>query len=196
MLLCYVLCGAVPFVGFTLEGNAMTTKKYSFSGFLSSVRPGVPMLLGVWVSGMAFGIVLCQFLKEAVTSLMGSVLTGRISIVALLLTILIPLTVSLLCQRYRFFLLVYLTAFAEALVLGFSAYAVVLYSGHAGWLIHIFLLFHCYIGAACSLWLWLRQFSGRDTTFSRDLWIYAIVTGAAGAADYFLVSPFWGTLWH
>lgn len=154
------------------------------------------MLLGVWVSGMAFGIVLCQFLKEAVTSLMGSVLTGRISIVALLLTILIPLTVSFLCQRYRFFLLVYLTAFAEALILGFSAYAVVLYSGHAGWLIHFFLLFHCYIGAACSLWLWLRQFSGCDSTFSRDLWICAILTGAAGAVDYFLVSPFWGTLWH
>ena len=92
----------------------MITKKYSFSGFLSAVRPGVPMLLGVWVSGMASGIVLCRFLKEVVISLMGSVLTGRTSIVALLLTILIPLTVSFLCQRYRFFLLVYLTAFAEA----------------------------------------------------------------------------------
>ena len=146
----------------------MTTKKYSFSGFLSSVRPGVPMLLGVWVSGMAFGIVLCQFLKEAVTSLMGSVLTGRISIVALLLTILIPLTVSFLCQRYRFFLLVYLTAFAEALVLGFSAYAVVLYSGHAGWLIHIFLCFIAILELRVRYGFGLRQFSGRDTTFSRD----------------------------
>lgn len=174
----------------------MITKKYSFSGFLSSVRPGVPMLLGVWVSGMASGIVLCRFLKEVVISLMGSVLTGRTSIVALLLTILIPLTVSFLCQRYRFFLLVYLTAFAEALILGFSAYAVVLYSGHAGWLIHFFLLFHCYIGAACSLWLWLRQCSGCDSTFSRDYWICAILMGAAGAVDYFLVSPFLGTLWH
>lgn len=196
MLLCYVLRSPVSFVSFTLEGKAMITKKYSFSGFLSAVRPGVPMLLGVWVSGMASGIVLCRFLKEVVISLMGSVLTGRTSIVALLLTILIPLTVSFLCQRYRFFLLVYLTAFAEALILGFSAYAVVLYSGPAGWLIHFFLLFHCYIGAACSLWLWLRQFSGCDSTFSRDYWICAILMGAAGAVDYFLVSPFLGTLWH
>lgn len=178
-------------------GIIMKTNKRNISGFLSAVRPGIPLLIGVWLAGMALGIVLCQFLNEVVFSLMGSVLTGRISIVSLLLTILIPLTVSFLCQRYHFFLLVYLTAFAEAFVLGFSAYAVVLYSGPAGWLIHFFLLFHCYIGAACSLWLWLRQFSGCcDSMFSRDYWICASLMGVAGAVDYFLVSPFLGTLWH
>lgn len=174
----------------------MITNKRSFSGFLSAVRPGVPLLIGVWLAGMALGAILCQYLKEAVSSLMGSVLTGRTSIVALLLTIVIPLTASFFCQRCHFFLFVYLTAFAEAFVLGFSAYAVVLYSGRAGWLIHLFLLFHCYIGAACSLWLWLKQFSGCCSVFPRDYWICAFLMGAASAVDYFLVSPFLGALWH
>lgn len=174
----------------------MKMNKCHIFDFLSAAPPRVSLLICVWLMGMAMGVFLCQFFKDVVSTLMGSVLIGRTSIVALILSDLIPLLVSFLCHRYRFFLLVYLTAFAQAFILGFSTYAVALYCGGAGWLIHFFLLFHCYIGAACSYWLWLRQFSNHISVFSREYWICALLIGITGGLDYFLVSPFLETLWH
>lgn len=154
------------------------------------------MLIGIWLAGVASGVVLCQFLKDAILSLMSSVLCNRSSIFALLLTTTAPLIVAFLCHRYHFFFLVYLTAFAEAFVIGFSVYAVVLFCGSAGWLIHILLLFHCYVCAACGFWLWLRQFSNHTQTFFREFSVCALLMVTAGGLDYFFVSPFLVTLWH
>lgn len=160
------------------------------TSFFSAVRSPVVHLITAWITGLISGYCLCLLIECSVNSLMGSVVISRTSIVGLIIVLVIPMMISYFAVRYHLRYLIYLTAFFEALILGFCSSAVYLAYGNAGWLVRSLLLFSGSICSVAHIWLWLRQVSGKRRAFRVDFAVCMGVVALTGVLDYLIVSPY------
>ena len=148
-----------------------------------------------WCMGLCTGSFAAVHTTCPLSSLMGAAASGGVSIIGLFVSLCVPFMISVLCLRFHALILIYLTAFCKAVILGFCSCAVYCCFGSAGWLVRGLLLFSEIISCTALLWLVLKHISGSDHLL-RDSVLCGTVIAAAGLADYLAVSPFLAELWN
>lgn len=142
-----------------------------------------------WCSGLICGMVLYFSAGDITVSLMRMAVSGRASIVDLLMSVLLPFLISALAVYIFKPGLLAVLAFFKALLFAFFSMGTVEAFGSAGWLIRLLLMFSDICMTVILYLYWMRYISGQRK-FSA---IYCGAYGAAalliGSIDYCFIAP-------
>ena len=146
------------------------------------------LLAFFWTVSLICGVCVAAN-DQSVVILMHLLPMCRVSIVGLMLTLVLPLVITILSGIYNKNYLLFMVAILRGFVFGYCLFGFsVLYSSSA-WLMHILL---CYSNCATSLvllWLWFSQVTNMPQNSVKNYIPAIIITIFIGISDYYYVSP-------
>lgn len=154
----------------------------------SSSKRSARFLAFSFLLGLTCGIVACLQMDVQLFSLMRGIIADSVSIVCLIVSLLIPLLVSL----SAFFVdpvLLFPICFARAFLFAFVHMCLLGCFGAQGWLIRWLLLFSDIISLPVFYFYWHRRLASNAVNFGSFLFAAAALC-IIGSFDYYAVSPF------
>ena len=139
-----------------------------------------------WLSGVLFGIYFAYTNQALFFPLMRSTVSQPVSIVGFLVSIFLPLTLSVLLYSPFLFLLI---CFLKAASYGFTLVLTYLFFRDAVWLFGSMFLFSDGLCLVVLLGLWIQSFEAKIPRYV-DRCISAVICIAIVGIDYLFISPF------
>ncbi len=182
------------FDDFILPEESLMGKYFLSNPFHSLRKAACSILAFIWLLGLILGMILAFSEKDSFYSLMHGVIYHSVSIVWLICTSILPFLLSTIVVYLSSPALLLFVCFCKAFLLGFTAAAIMLSFGSAGWLIKYFLLFSDFASVPVLYLFWMY-------TLTRNRLPQASVLLGAGA--YFLlvggihvcvISPYFASL--
>ncbi len=147
-----------------------------------------------WIFGLGFGALVFRYGKDHIVSLMPSVLSSRLSIVGLASCSVLPFLFSVLAVYFSVPPLLMPICFFKAFLYAYVSCGVYGAFYHAGWLLHLLLLFVDTLSIPVLYLYWQRHISGcRAFRFGTAGLYLAILLGIISLGHYF-ITPLIGTL--
>ena len=140
--------------------------------------------LGVWFSGSA---------SDLLFPTMRAVVSSRVSISGLLLTMALPLLISAFAVYVQQPVLLIPIAFCEAFLFSYVGHGLCSAWSSAGWLMTGLCLSGRFAAMPLLYWYWLRSLRGR----AFEVPVFGFLLGMVlliGIAEYYLIVPFWASI--
>ena len=154
------------------------------------------LLVSVWILGLFLGCYFASRIPADTVSLMRSVTDDRLSIVAIILVLILPLFMSAILLRITMPVLIFPLVLIKAFCFSFCSYGLVIAFADAGWLVRWLLVFSDSCIVVLLLWFWFRNIAGDRRTLKADLAVCSIASALIVFFDYLIVSPFTQMLFH
>jgi len=149
-----------------------------------------PILSGLWIVGLLFGMVWAAGAGDSLSLTMRGVNDFPVSIPGLLLVTVLPFLITAAAVYFSLPWLLSMLVFGKAVSFGFCAWWITAAFGTASWLIRILMMFTDLCVLPLLMWLWLRHGDLSDKSMARDVTICLAITVAVGLLDISAVSPF------
>ncbi len=158
--------------------------------FLGWFRRDTVRLWLVWFLGLTMGTICARYADPTYYAMMRLAASGRMSIVGLAASVLLPFLISAYAVLIDKPGLLLGVCTCKAFSFGYSGTLARGAFGTAGWLIQPLLQFTqiCMIPVLCCFCL--RHISGRRSSVKRELAICLVLMAICAGIDYFVVSPF------
>ena len=143
-----------------------------------------------WILGIVLGFCYASAATDFTSSLMLSVVDGRLSIIGLLLVLIFPLFISFVIFRFSKPLLLLPILFFKAFSFGCCIFSIAFTFGDAGWLVRWILAFSDSCAVVVLVWFCLKNAAGNKETLKTDFMISLLSSAAIGCIDYLCISPF------
>lgn len=147
------------------------------------------LFFGLWVIGLVFGFFIAMSLSSDNLSLIRSVKYSGVSILGFLISLLLPLLISMVAAWLRLPHVILPLAFLKAFSYSFSATGIALAFGEAGWLIYRLYLFSDSCMCVVFIWFCDRIISQFTVNWKKDAFLSFIASGFIFFADLSLVTP-------
>ena len=147
-------------------------------------------LILCWALGILTGAGFAAANCDLYFSLMRGAVLQPVSIVGLLVSVFLPLFLTLFSFVSCRPAICLLVCFYKAVSYGFSGMLIVSLFSSAGWLIRMLFLFSDSIALTMLFWLWLRRCDDQNAYPGWDSYICLIVCIFAAGMDYLVISPF------
>ena len=168
--------------------NAFCPKNsYNYSLLLS--------LFGLWICGTFLGCCCGANTATIIPPLVHSLVVRRASFVGMLISVFLPLLLTILFSYFSLLIFLLILSFVKAFVFSFTTCCIFYTFGSSSWLLQILLLSSDSIAVILLFWLWIDVLMRRKTTLSILFTFFAII-GVVCAVDYFAISPFLISLLH
>lgn len=142
-----------------------------------------------WCSGLFCGIVLYFSAGDPSASLMRMAVTGYVSIVDLLMSVLLPFLISALAVYIFKPGLLAVFAFIKACLFAFFSMGTLEAFGSAGWLIRLLLMFSDICMTVVLYLYWMRHVSGQRKFSVTYSGAYGAAALLIGSIDYCFIAP-------
>lgn len=158
--------------------------------YFRTFRKSSVFLLAVfWTLGLGCGGYFFRLTGSNLASQMPLAAMGQPSIFGLLISFVLPF----LCSAFAVYIsaskLLFLIAFAKAVLFGFVTSAVCTAFGSAGWLVRVLLLFTDIGGVIFLFHYWVRHISGFRPFSAGAFVAYLVPVFCIVLADYYYISP-------
>lgn len=161
------------------------TAKLRYSAFILAL---------FWVLGISAGVYFAGNGADSSLLLMRTLVLERVSIIPLIILRILPLFLSFTFVYFSVFTPLYLIAFLKAFSFSYSSFLIFLFFNSAAWLAWPLLLFSDFFSLGVAFALWLRAVYDRGHALVVFLLKAILVTVFAGCVDYYLIIPFFRTL--
>ena len=143
-----------------------------------------------WILSIAAGMVYAVRFENLSSSLMRASLLLESSFFQLLLSLLVPLTLSALCIYFHIFPLLCFISCVDGMSFGYCMCGSLLAFDSAGWLMVLFLVFPHLIMQTLLFWLCFRFFCGKQSSLYKDFFLCIALTVIAFGLYLLCFLPF------
>lgn len=147
------------------------------------------LFFGLWVVGLVFGFCIAMSMPTESLSLIRSVRDSGVPAAGFLVSLLLPLAISMVVAWLRLPLIILPITFIKAFCYSFCATGLMLSFGEAGWLIYRLYLFSDSCMSVVFIWFWNRNISEITVNWKKDAILCMIVSLFVFCIDFSLVTP-------
>ena len=152
-------------------------------------------LICLWICGGFWG---CYYAGNAVDvfpPLIHILAVRRASFVGMLVSVFLPLLLTILISHFSLFIFLPILSFVKAFAFSFTTYLVFCTFGSSSWLIQILFLFSDSITVILLFYLWILALRRKKIAFP-VLFTFFTIIGVVCTIDCFVISPFLISLLH